>query len=381
MSNRLLVNPGTPQAWEIRLKPGLNRIGRGADNDFVINHQSISTHHCEIDVTDTGVTLRDRGSTNGTFVNRIPVAEHQIQNGQHIQFGAVDTVFESSALPVLPDAVNLPADGARIVVANPGPAAPPLPPPPPPAPTGGLRLSRAESSHAPAAAAPSAPPRPMAPLVRQPKTHEEFEAERAATDRKMFVRGLAGGILGAFVGMLGWYLLIKWTHMEIGYAALLVGAVTGAGARLLARQGSALQGILCAVLALVAIVGGQYFALVSIIDKELEWEIGKDYKKEIDWANSAMVATNLDEIVFLISVRDDINSSRVTEADVKEFRERDLPRYRDLLKGKPTKEEYIAAEMATYPKPALSESIGLFTILWSVFGIAAAWRIGSGGAG
>ena len=40
--NRLLVNAGTPQAWEIQLKPGVNRIGRGEDNDFVINHQSVA---------------------------------------------------------------------------------------------------------------------------------------------------------------------------------------------------------------------------------------------------------------------------------------------------------------------------------------------------
>ena len=68
MSNRLIINPGTPQAWVIQLKPGLNRIGRGEDNDFVINHQSVSTHHCEVTVADSTVTLRDLGSTNGTFV-------------------------------------------------------------------------------------------------------------------------------------------------------------------------------------------------------------------------------------------------------------------------------------------------------------------------
>lgn len=382
MSHRLIINVGTPQAWEIQLRAGVNRIGRGADNDFVINHQSISTHHCEITLSGETVTLKDLGSTNGTFVERVPVTEFRLANGQNLQFGAIAAKFEAIGLPPLPDAVNLPGDGARIVVANPGPAIPQPPPPPPPVPTSGLRINRPATPHvssAPAAATVSTPP--PAPLVRQPRTHEEFEEERAATDRKMFVRGLFGAIGGGLVGMAGWYLLIRWTHMEIGYAALMVGAVTGAGARMLARQGSSLQGIICAVVALCAIVGGQYFALVSIVDKELDWLVAKDYKKELKWAKSALEATNSTDIAYFLSVRDEVSQTSVSEEDVKQFTRVDLPRYRDLINGKPTKEEYITQQKALLPPIPLTESIGVFTVIWSLFGIVAAWRIGSGNAG
>ena len=85
------------------------------------------------------------------------------------------------------------------------------------------------------------------------------------------MNGVVGAICGGLVGMFGWYLLILMLHMEIGYAAIMVGAVTGAGARLLARQGSSLQGIVCAICALIAIIGGQYFALVSIVDKNVDY--------------------------------------------------------------------------------------------------------------
>lgn len=385
MSNRFLVNPGTPQAWQIELKPGVNRIGRGEDNDFVINHPSISTHHCEITVTDTAVVLKDLGSTNGSFVERVPVTEFQILNGQHVQFGAVDMMFESSIAPVLPEAINMPASGARIVLANPGPAAPP-PPPPPPVPTGGgLRISN-RPAHTPAAtpstATPaSVPARPMTPLVRKPKTHEEFVAEREATDRKMFVRGVVGAIGGGLVGMFGWYFMIVMTHTEFSYFAILVGAVTGGGARMLARQGSSLQGIVCAICALFAIIIGQYFALVSIVDKEVEYLVGKEYKKEMKWAKSAVEATNATDVVYFLSVRDDIKQENVSEQDIKKFNEVELPEYRDLVNGKPSKEEYIKAKKATIPAPSLTDSIGLFTVIWSLFGIAAAWRIGSGNEG
>ncbi len=129
MSHRLLVNPGTPQAWEISLKPGVNRIGRGEQNDFTINHGSVSTHHCEVTVADSVVILKDLGSTNGSFVERAPVTEIQLRPGQHVQFGAVDMTFESNAVSAV----------------TPSPAAPPIPVPVPvpgSSPSVGLRINK-----------------------------------------------------------------------------------------------------------------------------------------------------------------------------------------------------------------------------------------------
>ena len=386
MNNRLLINPGTPQAWQIELKPGLNRIGRGESNDFTISHPSVSTHHCEITVTETTVTLRDLGSTNGTFVERVPVNVFQLHNGQHVQFGSVDMMFDTDMSPALPSpAANMPGVGAKIVLANPGPSAPPPPPPPPP--VGGLRINKtAHAAPPPPPSAPSAPPAPGRPAGRpigrpQPKTHEEFAAEREVTDRKMFINGVVGAICGGLVGMFGWYLLILMLHMEIGYAAIMVGAVTGAGARLLARQGSSLQGIVCAVCALIAIIGGQYFALVSIVDKNVDYELAKEYKRELKWAKSAVEATNDTDVTIFLSVRDEVSQSSISEDEIKKFRAEELPKYRDLMNGKPSKEEYVIKEKASIPRPRVIDSIGLFTIVWSLFGIAAAWRIGSGNEG
>ena len=102
MSYHLLVNPGTPQAWKIQLQPGTNRVGRDEANDFTISHESVSSAHCEITVNDAGIFLKDLGSTNGTFVNRAPVTEIQLQPGQHVQMGQVDMTFEVEAEPVTP---------------------------------------------------------------------------------------------------------------------------------------------------------------------------------------------------------------------------------------------------------------------------------------
>ena len=141
MTNRLLVNPGTPQAWEIPLRPGVNRIGRGEDNDFQVNHASVSTHHCEIVVSSAGVLLKDLGSTNGTFINRAPVREALLQSGQYVLLGGVNMLFEATRVRTEDEPITIPAAAParptlavrrvtlQTVAAGEPLAEPPLPPP------------------------------------------------------------------------------------------------------------------------------------------------------------------------------------------------------------------------------------------------------------
>ena len=126
--NRLLVNPGTPQAWEIQLKPGTNRIGRGDAVDFQINHPSVSTSHCEITVGEGGAFFRDLGSTNGSFINEARVTEAGLEHGQRIQLGGIAMMFEGAA--VAPEIATSPPQAGTMHVS--------LPPPPR---MGGLRIS------------------------------------------------------------------------------------------------------------------------------------------------------------------------------------------------------------------------------------------------
>jgi hypothetical protein len=108
--SRLIVNPGTPQAWEIQLKPGANSFGRGDANDFKINDPSVSGAHCQIWVNDGSAVLRDPGSTNGTFVGGAPVREHNLEDGQAVRLGSVDMIFYSGAASAaVPSAPSAPA--------------------------------------------------------------------------------------------------------------------------------------------------------------------------------------------------------------------------------------------------------------------------------
>jgi hypothetical protein len=138
---RLVVQPGTSQAWEIPLKPGINFLGRGVSNDVRLEDPSVSGSHCQITVDGSSVTIKDMGSTNGTFVNRAKIQEIQLVSGQPLRLGSLDMVF-------LGDGDQMPA---AVQAAAP---APPPPVPIIPAPTAlkpaGLRVSGL--SHAPAAA-------------------------------------------------------------------------------------------------------------------------------------------------------------------------------------------------------------------------------------
>ncbi|NLB55848.1 MAG: FHA domain-containing protein, partial [Lentisphaerae bacterium] len=62
-------------------------IGRSGDNDFVLDHNAVSSSHCLIERIGNNYTLRDQGSTNGTLVNNELVTETKLKKGDVIQFG------------------------------------------------------------------------------------------------------------------------------------------------------------------------------------------------------------------------------------------------------------------------------------------------------
>lgn len=64
-------------------------IGRGLDNDVVLEDASVSRHHAEI-IREAGrLEVRDLGSRNGTWVNAARVAASSIGPGDQLAFGAV----------------------------------------------------------------------------------------------------------------------------------------------------------------------------------------------------------------------------------------------------------------------------------------------------
>ena len=80
---KLVLNAGTAQARGFELKPGSNYVGRAFSNDFKIEDPSVSSNHAQIVVDGDVITLKDLGSTNGTFINRSQVREGFLQPRPH----------------------------------------------------------------------------------------------------------------------------------------------------------------------------------------------------------------------------------------------------------------------------------------------------------
>jgi len=71
-----------------RLEAGRTTVGRGDDCSVRLQDPSLSRHHCEIQVLPSGaVTVSDRNSTNGSWVNGEPLRARDLRDGDKLQLG------------------------------------------------------------------------------------------------------------------------------------------------------------------------------------------------------------------------------------------------------------------------------------------------------
>jgi pSer/pThr/pTyr-binding forkhead associated (FHA) protein len=84
----------------IQLNLGVNRFGRGPDNDFPLEHPTVSVTHCEIALRESGLIVQDCHSTNGTFVEGERVQEATLSTGQTVHLGDVELFVESTEVTI-----------------------------------------------------------------------------------------------------------------------------------------------------------------------------------------------------------------------------------------------------------------------------------------
>jgi len=78
----LLVESSGLAKAQYELPPGIYTAGRGPNNLIVLDHETVSTIHCELEALEDGrVRVRDNGSTNGTWMNAEPVTEQILVPG------------------------------------------------------------------------------------------------------------------------------------------------------------------------------------------------------------------------------------------------------------------------------------------------------------
>ena len=248
--------------------------------------------------------------------------------------------------------------------------------------------SRSEAAPVVAAPEPQATPPPSrTPIMSAVPTRASVGKEPSV------LLGVAGAIIGGFLGMLGWYFLIKATGFEIGYAAWGVGVLAGIGARILGHSGSNVLGVSAGVCALVAIVGGQFLAAKSTVNEIFENAAKGAYESQLAYAKEAVQAipTGSDAEIQTFLAKEaakeggEADPNRITEAQIQEFRQKKLPKLREFASGKRgardfDKEMQKVKESFVGDFLILKESLSLFTLLWIFLGVGSAYKIASGGS-
>jgi two-component system, cell cycle response regulator len=91
----LVVIYGLDLGRKYDLKQEEITIGRSSKSDICVDQESVSRDHALITSTAKGVLIKDRGSTNGTFVNDMAVEvgkDHELRNGDLVKIGR--TIFK-----------------------------------------------------------------------------------------------------------------------------------------------------------------------------------------------------------------------------------------------------------------------------------------------
>jgi transcriptional regulator with PAS, ATPase and Fis domain len=83
----LVVESGPSRGERFVVQSGQARMGSAPGNDLRLNDETVSRFHCEIALRPSGITLRDRASTNGTFIAGLRIREADIPAGALVTMG------------------------------------------------------------------------------------------------------------------------------------------------------------------------------------------------------------------------------------------------------------------------------------------------------
>lgn len=90
--------PRVQRLMDIDLSAELVKLGRSKDNDIVLDHPTVSSHHAEIRRGAKGHLIVDLGSTNGTFVNGTKITTQALKPKDRVSLGALQFVFDGKGM-------------------------------------------------------------------------------------------------------------------------------------------------------------------------------------------------------------------------------------------------------------------------------------------
>jgi len=188
---RLLIKSDGFQNQVIELKLGATRLGRSPENDFQVEHPTVSATHCEVQLGDGEIIVRDCDSTNGTFIDGDQIkGDAPLAPGATVRFGDISLVFEPTD-----DAAAVAKGGGTRVMEQMIMSTPPTRPAP------------AVPTPAPKAAKPPTVPKPGAAKPAPAKPKAGAKAPVAQEKKGKGCGGSAAVLLFGIIGLIYWMLI------------------------------------------------------------------------------------------------------------------------------------------------------------------------------
>jgi len=84
---RITVIGGPDAGLSTEIAGKVLHVGTAIDNDLVLSDNTVSRHHCAIEPTDSGIRIRDEGSTNGILFSGVCIFDAVVTGNVRLQLG------------------------------------------------------------------------------------------------------------------------------------------------------------------------------------------------------------------------------------------------------------------------------------------------------
>ena len=93
----LIVASGPRRGMHWSLAEGTTKVGRDPDDGIFLDDVTVSRHHAEFEVESENLTVKDLGSTNGTYVNGTRTETFELDAGDEVIIGRFHLVVARGA--------------------------------------------------------------------------------------------------------------------------------------------------------------------------------------------------------------------------------------------------------------------------------------------
>jgi hypothetical protein len=209
----------------------------------------------------------------------------------------------------------------------------------------------------------------------------------------MEIQGVVGVIVVAILGVAVWcgvLYFIGWEHALIAWG---IGAAVGYAAYALGGAGVG-TGVLCAALTLLSILTGKIFVHQIYVNQDAEAYVKAELTKEVYgmWIKDAEDLAGVQQEgyrAFMVSHQFTVaeNTAAITEKEIADFVEYDVPRLQSMNQKKPTYDQWyeeaqkVIKEERSSSSAWIEEDLHLFDALSALLGVVTAFVVGRHGKG